>query len=61
MVKMTNKGVTIEINSSEVDFYKRAGYVIVKDTPAQPAALEPEEETPEEKPAPAPKKRKSSK
>ena len=28
MVKMTNGGITIEVIEGEVDFYKRAGYVV---------------------------------
>lgn len=55
MVKMTNGGITIQVNSNEVDFYKRAGYVVVKDAPTEPVAPEPEEE-PEEESTPAPKK-----
>ena len=52
MVKMTLGGITIEVWPSEVDFYKRAGYEVVTDTPAPVATEAPEEAEPE----PAPKK-----
>lgn len=38
--KMYSNGITISVLEREVDFYKRAGYVIVVDAPAEPA--EPE-------------------
>jgi len=40
MVKMINGGITIEVPESDVDYYKRAGYSVVVETPAPPASVE---------------------
>ena len=43
MVKMYSNGITIMVRKEDIDFFKRAGYVIVEDKPV------------EDKPAKAPK------
>jgi len=44
MVKMTNGGITIEVIEGEVDFYKRAGYVVgVPVAPVEPEPVAPAE------------------
>jgi hypothetical protein len=47
--KMTNGAITIEVFSDvDMDFYKRAGYVVVDERPTAP----PEQVEPAEEPAP---------
>ena len=35
MVKMYSNGITIMVRKEDIDFFKRAGYVIVEDKPAK--------------------------
>ena len=53
MVKMTNGGITIEVVENEVDFYKRAGYVV--GVPVAPVEEVPPAAPVEPEPAPAEK------
>lgn len=46
LVKMYSNGITISVSETDVDFYKRAGYVVVVEKP---------DEKPAEKPAKAKK------
>lgn len=41
MVKVTNGGITMVVAEAELDFYKRAGYLVVKD---ETSGLEAEKE-----------------
>ena len=43
-VKMYSNGITISVPEPDVDFYKRAGYVVVKEE--KPAAEKPAAEKP---------------
>ncbi len=45
--KMTIGSITIEVFSgADIDFYKRAGYWVVEETPKSPEPEAPAEETP---------------
>lgn len=35
MVTMYSNGITIQVNESDVDWYKRAGYSVVGDSPVE--------------------------
>ena len=51
MVKMQIAGIQIEVNESDVPAYKRAGYSVLEETPAQPEPVAPvmDEDKPEKK------------
>ena len=50
MVKMQIAGIQIEVNESDVAAYKRAGYSVLEDKPAQPEPVAVmDEDKPEKK------------